>query len=333
LTARSAAGYHHETLRAIRICTWPRSAALLLVALAVSAYTPPPLFRTDVNIQPEPICKTCHLGISEQWEQSAHSKSDSNQNLLWGRMYLYSLKQTRGKTFIACSPCHQPVTFLLQDFENLRPVSSEGVTCSYCHSIASAGAPEGIPPYTLDLGNFQSTIRNPTPTKAHGEAYSPYMATSEYCGGCHDYQNQNGVAIGTTLAEWKRTRYAKQGLTCQRCHMPGEPGRNSYLGPQRPRVADHSFDHNALEAARPGAATLKLRSERGAGDTLYATATNAGWGHSLPTGNDQNMALIRVRVLAANGAIVWENDPFQEWQVSIFALILADELGHWPAET
>jgi hypothetical protein len=118
--------------------------------------------------------------------------------------------------------------------------------------------------------------------------------------------------------------------------MPGGPGRNSYLGPARPRVADHSFDHDALSAARPNAATLKLRAERGrSGDSLrvFAIATNSGWGHSLPTGNDQNLALLRVRVLGPSGNIVWENDPFSEWQVSIFGLILADELGNWPVET
>ena len=66
---------------------------------------------------------------------------------------------------------------------------------------------------------------------------------------------------------------------------------------------------------------------------MTATVTNTGWGHSLPTGNDQNLALIRIRVLDSGGKIVWENDPFQEWNVSVFGLILADELGNWPADT
>jgi hypothetical protein len=53
----------------------------------------------------------------------------------------------------------------------------------------------------------------------------------------------------------------------------------------------------------------------------------------MPTGNDQNLALIRIRVLDQGGKIVWENDPFQEWNVSVFGLMLADELGNWPADT
>ena len=35
----------------------------------------------------------------------------------------------------------------------------------------------------------------------------------------------------------------------------------------------------------------------------------------------------------ADGKIVWENDPFTEWNVSVFGLILADELGNWPADS
>jgi hypothetical protein len=101
-------------------------------------------------------------------------------------------------------------------------------------------------------------------------------------------------------------------------------------------VADHSFSIDALAASRPHSATLTLTGARRPGaDTLrvFALATNTGWGHSLPTGNDQNLALIRIRVTGADGKIVWENDPFTEWNVSVFGLILADELGNWPADT
>jgi len=328
--------YHEPILRSTRVTPLPPRFLLLLVALSVSAYTPPPLMRRDVNVQPAAICKTCHLGIAEEWERSSHSKADGTRNRLWGRMYLYSLKETRGATMLACAPCHETVSFVTQDFENIREVSMEGVTCYFCHAIEGPGDPKGIPPYTLDLAKMQGTIRSPQPTPAHGSAHSTYVKSSDYCGGCHEYKNQHGVRIGETLSEWKASKYAKTGVTCQSCHMPGAPGRNSHLAPVRPRVADHSFSHEALEAARPNAATLKLRAERArTGDSLrvFATATNAGWGHSLPTGNDQKIAILRVRVLAESGAVVWENDPFTEWGLSVFGLILADELGQWPAET
>lgn len=336
MTLRPRSGYDCRILRTpggiLTLLT------LVLLAPAASAYTPPPLFTTgSPNIQPAEVCKTCHLDITEQWTRSSHSKSDRSKNLLFGRMYFQSLRVTRGATMVACGPCHETVPFVNQDFNILRAVSTEGVACAYCHAVAEPGDPQGIPPYTLDMSKYHGTIRSPVPTNAHGSAYSAYIKSSEYCGACHDYKNQHGVPISTTYAEWKGSKYAKQGVTCQSCHMPGGPGRNSYLGPTRPRVADHSFDRELLLKTRPTSPPgFKLRAERvRSGDSLrvFATVSNTGWGHSLPTGNDQKIALIRIRVLSGTGSIVWENDPFTEWNTSIFGLILADELGSWPAET
>jgi hypothetical protein len=313
-----------------------RLALLALMAWGACGYTPPPLFRENVNLQPASTCRQCHLDITDQWTASAHSKADRTKNLLFGRMYFYSLKQTRGATMIACGPCHETASFVNQDFEFVRDVSQEGVTCVYCHAVSGPGAPKGIPSYTLDLAAYQGTIRSPAPTSSHKSAYAPFLSQAEFCGNCHSYSNQHGVKIADTYGEWKRSRYAKQGITCQSCHMPGGPGRNSTQGPARPRVANHSFSVDALTASRPRAATLTLTGTRVHGrDSLrvYATVTNTGWGHALPTGNDQNLALVRIRVLDSAGKIVWENDPFEEWNVSVFGLILADELGNWPADT
>ena len=311
----------------------------LLLALALSAvgYTPPPLFRRDMNLQGAETCKECHLAITEQWQKSPHSKSERSQNLLFGRMYFQSLKTTRGGTFLNCGPCHEATTYVNQDFNFVRDVSHEGVTCVFCHMVSAPGPSTGNPPIELDPAHYYGSIRNPVPTNSHGSEYSTYLRTSGFCGGCHAYKNQNGVTISDTYAEWKASKYAKQGVSCQTCHMPGQPGRVSYLGPPRPNVPDHTFSAEVAEKSRPGpAATMALRATRTkSGDSLAVSAvvTNTGWGHSLPTGNDQNMAIVRIRVLTADGAIVWENDPFTEWSNSVFGVILEDEVGTWPVDT
>ena len=337
MTLLPSAGYHSRILRPLGAVSVIWGFVLFVLAPAAAAYTPPPLFRGTANVQPAEVCKNCHLDITEQWERSSHARADRSRNLLFGRMYLNSLKHTRGKTMLACGPCHETVPFVNQDFNTLRAVSTEGVACAYCHAIEGPGESYGIPPFTLDLAHYFGTIRTPVFTNSHGSAYSAYIKTSEYCGGCHAYKNQYGVRISDTYGEWKRSKYAKQGVTCQSCHMPGGPGRNSYLGPARPRVADHSFSPELAESARPGKAVgFTLRAEKvRSGDSLRVLAfvSNTGWGHSLPTGNDQKVVLIRIRVLTQAGGIVWENDPFTEWNTSIFGVILADELGAWPAET
>lgn len=339
MTASARPRYHHVTLRSIRRLSvrslFLAAAATTAITGVALAYTPPPLMKSEINLQGAATCKGCHLDITEQWQRSGHAKADRNVNELFGRMYFYSMKQTRGRTLIACGPCHETSSFVNQDFEGMREVSKEGVACVYCHAVAGPGDAKGIPPYTLHLAAYQGTIRNPVPTTSHKSAYTGYLVKSDFCGGCHTYSNQHGVKIADTFGEWQRSIYAKQGVTCQACHMPGKAGRNSSEGPVRPRVADHSFDHDALAQARPGAVRLTVTGARNGRDSVrvYATLTNKGWGHSMPTGNDQNLVLIRIRALDAAGKILWENDPFQEWNVSVFGLVLADELGTWPADT
>ena len=338
MTRSERTGYHRATLRLTRILVPAGAVALIALGLAASGYTPPPKFRRDVNPQGAETCRNCHLDISQQWLGSAHARADRTKNLLFGRMYFYSLRETRGATMVKCGPCHETMSFIQNDFEvpRAREVNGEGVTCSYCHAISGKGPAEAVPPAELDLSKYGGSIRVPVSNNTHKSGYAAIYTSSDYCGICHKYSNQHGVPISDTIGEWKKTRYAKQGVTCQACHMPGGPGRNSVDGPVRPRVADHSFAPDpGLNPRLKNAVTLRLEAQRRGSDSLrvYAHVTNAGAGHSLPTGNDQHMLLVRLRVLTESGTIVWENDPFQEWNVSVFSLLLENDLGQWPAET
>lgn len=309
--------------------------ALVVLALAASAYTPPPLLKNNMNPQSAQTCRTCHVDITQQWSLSAHAGADRKNNLLFGRMYFTSLRETRGHTMVACGPCHETESFVTNDFEKLRDVSSEGVTCVYCHSVTGPGPSSGVPPVALDLGPYQGPIRQPVTVRDHGSKYNGFYEKSEFCGTCHQYENQNGLVISDTFGEWKRSKYARTGVTCQKCHMPGGPGRASSMGPERPRVADHSFRGADQDRSLRDAATLTLRPGTRHGDVMrvIATVTNVGAGHAIPTGNDQHLLLIRMRATDREGKVVWENDPFQDWNHAVFGLLLANELGAYPAET
>ena len=335
MTLFRGSGYHPDTL--IRALSIPsnKPLALLVLALAASAYTPPPLLKNTMNPQSAATCRSCHVDITQQWSQSAHANADRKSNLLFGRMYFTSMKETRGHTMVACGPCHETESFVTNDFEKLRDVSAEGVACVFCHAIAGPGPKTGVPPVTIELGPYQGPIRQPQTVRDHQSKYNPFLEKSEYCGTCHQYENQNGVLISDTFGEWKRSKYARTGVTCQKCHMPGSPGRVSSMGPVRPRVSDHSFRGPEQNRALRDAATLTLRPGTRHGDELRVVAivSNVGAGHAIPTGNDQHLLLLRLRATDAEGRIVWENDPFQDWNRSVFGLLLANELGGYPAET
>jgi hypothetical protein len=288
-----------------------------------------------MNPQSAQTCRGCHVDITQQWAASAHSRADRQNNLLFGRMYFTSLHETRGLTMVKCGPCHETESFVTNDFEKLRDVSTEGVTCVFCHAITDEGPPGSVPPVTMLVGPYHGPIRNPVTVRDHASKYSDFITKATFCGRCHQYQNQNGILISDTFGEWKRSKYAKTGVTCQQCHMPGEAGRVSAVGPVRPRVADHSIKGPDENRALRDAATIALRLGRRGADTLQvlATVTNVGAGHAIPTGNDQHLLLIRVRATDQDGRIVWENDPFLDWNSSVFGILLANDLGAYPAET
>ena len=61
---------------------------------------------------------------------------------------------------------------------------------------------------------------------AHGGAVqSEDFERSEFCVGCHQFPANaaiNGKPLENTYGEWRASRFSAEGLTCQRCHMPGQ---------------------------------------------------------------------------------------------------------------
>ena len=95
------------------------------------------------------------------------------------------------------------------------------------------------------------------------------FSSSEFCAPCHQFSPGdmavNGKLLENTLAEWRGSRYAAEGITCQRCHMPG--GSHGFRGIHDP------------DMLRRGLALEVDRTPSG----IVATVRNRGAGHALPT--------------------------------------------------
>jgi hypothetical protein len=93
---------------------------------------------------------------------------------------------------------------------------------------------------------------------------------SEFCMKCHQFPPGegtmlNGKPLENTYNEWRASRYAKTGQTCQSCHMPD--GQHAFKGIHDPAMT------------RRG---LKVQVTR-TGEGFHVRASNAGAGHALPT--------------------------------------------------
>ena len=144
-----------------------------------------------------------------------------------------------------CIRCHTPIGISAGEGP-LRPnadratVAMDSVSCTVCHSQHTrSGQASGEIPVPVP-GSPEPTIYGPYvgydeagPSDAsarlikapHVARRSEFMTTGRFCGACHDVIFPNGVRLEEAFAEWKNSRYARAGVTCQACHMSPVPGK------------------------------------------------------------------------------------------------------------
>jgi hypothetical protein len=110
-----------------------------------------------------------------------------------------------------------------------------------------------------------------------------------------------GKMLQETTEEWRRTRFAAEGTTCQDCHMPA--GRHLWKGIHDPSMVRSGLSLSAsMEGSEPAEGfwaqvwgTMQLSAS--------LTATNVGAGHRLPTYTTPEIHLIMQQLDAAGAPI------------------------------
>ncbi len=192
-------------------------------------------------------CGTCHVNQHQHWRTSVHARAFSPG--LAGQLPAFSRPEQE-----ACLACHAPrVEQQAAWFRQGQRATVEGVDCAACH-----------------LRKGTRFGRRAVELTPHGRvAANALFKRSEFCSPCHQFGPDglglNGTPLENTYEEWKASRYARDNVTCQDCHMPG--GRHEFRGIHDP------------EMTRRGLAVRAVREH----DRIHLTATNAGAGHHLPT--------------------------------------------------
>lgn len=163
-------------------------------------------------------CGACHEDIYRMWSRSLHAMSLSDP--IFEAAYLQVLRATDGKARQTCLRCHAPTTRATRDFALENPVSQEGVTCDFCHTITAVNMKHPTEPYTMVPGKAKAGPFRDVTSPGHQTFRSRVHETSELCGACHQYVAPNGTALLSTYSEWKLSVYAMNGVQCQDCHMP-----------------------------------------------------------------------------------------------------------------
>ncbi|MFA6310497.1 MAG: multiheme c-type cytochrome [Sterolibacterium sp.] len=230
---------------------------------------PPPGFSAiEASLAPE-TCAACHVAQYTDWSTSLHSQA-MGPGVRW---QLLVMNQAEAND---CLRCHAPLAeqkalvALEHGWANAprTPVPAyvspdlhrRGNTCASCHVRKHQRFGPLAP------------SRNP---KLHGGfSAQPAFSDSRFCAPCHQFppgaRSLAGKLIENTYEEWRDSPAARQGATCQSCHMPDR--RHIWRG-----------IHDAETVRKGLRRELEVKRLANGKLAVLATITAPGVGHYFPT--------------------------------------------------
>jgi hypothetical protein len=252
---------------------------------------------------PASQCASCHPEHFAEWRRSSHARSLASENFLriFPR-YLDSLgrkARENPQAALACFSCHAPLlnnaaprvvrqvtaSVLAKDVKKLEGFE---VGCVSCHADG-----ERI---------FSGPIANPQDNPLHISKFLQSYKEASSCAPCHTSAPPR-IPCSDVYPDWKKSRAAEQGRTCQTCHMPERDGIAAAGGPSR-KVHSHVFPGGRSEAMLKRAVALRLKAGFREDRLEIAATIRNLTPHRIPDGCPWNSyAVLEVTVLDETG---WE---------------------------
>jgi nitrate/TMAO reductase-like tetraheme cytochrome c subunit len=252
-------------------------------------------------------CGECHPNQFKQWSVSSHAYA--NLSPMFNKFEQKINDLASGTIGHFCVRCHSSVGSALAERRDIAwwdraPASQEGITCVTCHRVGEGygktNAARRITPGDIHeavFGPFDTTgginaisnamklgilVSHDQPDRAaepggkkwiriHQAAIqSDIIKKSEFCVSCHQVQVHPGIKLETVWEEYRASPAAKEGITCQQCHMSTNPGQHvgyavgwaaevnkNYVNLQRP-LTDHTFVGPGYPISHPGLFPFRL---------------------------------------------------------------------------
>jgi hypothetical protein len=253
-------------------------------------------------------CAVCHDVMYKAWSDSAHARAATSPAYLEAIRRTVERADDKKAAREACIWCHAPTTILTGDVELKEPISREGITCDFCHTVAGVDLGR-VPPFESKPGAVKRGPFEYAHVQGHEAAYSSLHRSSPLlCASCHEFNNANGVAVLSNYSEWKEGPYPARGVGCQDCHMALVPGTvASVAGPRgSQRVVNlHRLVGGSATSQLARGLELSIESvSASSGSAEVAVAvTNDAAGHSVPGGLATKSLVLAVGVEAADGTL------------------------------
>lgn len=296
---------------------------------------PPAHFSSiEGSLDPE-SCGVCHRAQYEDWSGSLHSKS-MGSGVVGQTMELI---HDNPKMALLCYSCHAPLTEQQEKVvkkkggtpsrvkKRHRPSASppdaledggggeltfktnhafsaslqaKGLSCAGCHVRGHQRF--GPPKRDGSIENSAPAMQLP-----HGGAIrTAAFEQAEFCKGCHQFEPSgyalNGKLLENTYNEWKEGSYAREGKSCQSCHMPER--RHQWRGVHDPEMVKQGVSVRLALDKEHYRVGEQLRAE--------ITLANIGVGHNFPTYVTPKI-VVRWELIGGDGKRV--NESVQEERI------------------
>jgi len=219
------------------------------------------LARADAQYPSARVCGECHPNQYRQWSISSHAYAAVSP--MFNKFEQRINDISRGTVNYFCVRCHASVGTALGEPRSIAwwdrsGAAREGITCVTCHRVGEAyGKTNGArritpgPIHEPVFGPFDSLGGLKAITNAQGNGIlvtvdepdrpaegdkkwirmhqtaiqSTLIKQSELCEACHQVAVHPGIKLETVWEEYRASPAAKEGITCQDCHMSKVPGK------------------------------------------------------------------------------------------------------------
>ena len=264
--------------------------------LAPQGPAPARFSPVEASLAPE-ACGSCHPAQFADWRTSLHAQAMGPG--VAGQ--LVEMLARAPANALGCHTCHAPLAeqrplLGTQERHARNPafdpaLRAHGLVCAGCHVRAH----ERFGPPRRD-----GALASPAPRESlphGGVTRTPAFLAAEFCRGCHQFTSNgfalNGKLLENTYEEWKASRFAREGVQCQDCHMPDR--RHLWRGIHDPEMVRSGL---AITARRDGAGVPR-------GGTVTATLrmTSTRVGHAFPTYVTPRV-ILRGELVDETGAVI-----------------------------
>ncbi len=282
--------------------------------------------HADAQYPSAKVCGECHPNQYKQWSLSSHAYAAVSP--MFNKFEQTINNISRGTVNYFCVRCHTSVGTALGEpraiaWWDRSAAAKEGITCVTCHRVGEGygkvNAARRITPGPIHepvFGPFDSlgglkaitnarengilvTIDEPDKPaegdkkwiRMHQTAIQSDLITkAEFCEACHQVAVYPGIKLETVWEEWRASPAAREGITCQKCHMSKNPGHDAgfetgwaaevngkHFNNQRP-LSDHTFAGPGYPISHPGLFPLRIEESPFTPQQWLTFDWRCGWG-------------------------------------------------------